>query len=194
MNYKLTGSRERPAPPILQTKIKAKDFVCNRIERVRGGTFHPSQCSYFFTPPRHADVVQWQDSSFPSWQRGFDSRHRLQGICPLMAFLLSPLFLGRVPVESRVLTPLCFFPQQKAVRLGLPPHPLCRHRPMVGHRPSKPGMRVRSPLPAPSPWAGPPVGSPDTSLSLMFGLFLYAAFSRSSGRPTNPGKRKEMIL
>lgn len=149
MNCKLTGSRERPAHPILQHKIKAKDFVCNRIECVRGGTFHPSQCSYFFTPPRHADVVQWQDSSFPSWQRGFDSRHRLQGFCPSISFLLSPLFLGRVPVESRVFAPLCFFPQQKAVRLGLPPHPLCRHRPMVGHRPSKPGMRVRFPLPAP---------------------------------------------
>ena len=27
--------------------------------------------------PTLADVVQWQNSSFPSWLRGFESRHRL---------------------------------------------------------------------------------------------------------------------
>ena len=169
-----------------------------RIERVRGGTFHPT-ISVFIV---HTFSRLPDTAVSPSGKaRGFDPC--IAGSIPATAarafahpylFSCPPYFWGGSRWRVAFFTSLCFFPQQKAVRLGLPPHPLCRHRPMVGHRPSKPGARVRSPLPAPSPWAGPPVGSPDTSLSLMFGLFLYAAFSRSSGRPTNPGKRKEMIL
>jgi hypothetical protein len=32
---------------------------------------------------RHAGVVQWQNSSLPSWSRGFDSHHPLHmlGVC-----------------------------------------------------------------------------------------------------------------
>lgn len=30
----------------------------------------------------YAGVVQWQNTSLPSWERGSDSRHRLQGVGP----------------------------------------------------------------------------------------------------------------
>lgn len=33
-------------------------------------------------PQISAGVGQWQSASFPSWTRGFDPRHRLQGACP----------------------------------------------------------------------------------------------------------------
>ena len=44
------------------------------------------------SPPPSANVVQWQNTSFPSWICGFDSRHLLH-----MPFLRERLFSARLP-------------------------------------------------------------------------------------------------
>ena len=121
-----------------------------RIERVRGGTFHPT-ISVFITVSPHSlpDTPMWSNGRTPASQAGNAGSIPVIGsraFAHPYLFSCPPYFWGgsrwRVGLSCMIL------PLQKPGQHRLPPH-IRRHRPMVGHRLSTPGMRVRSPLPAP---------------------------------------------